>query len=154
MLLAMFIMPPAYGATLSWNLPTTYVDGTPIAPEDVSRIVVKVFSGPSKGGPWQWIATSSPGETSTTVMDPPPGRTLWYTAKSTLNGVQSEYSKPVSKTNLADIRKVITQFIRKTRIPHARKIALLIFLLLLVGIGWQIGLRKKRRREGRTSPPE
>ena len=37
-----------YAGTLSWDLPTTYADGTPIAAAESRKIVVEVYAGPSR----------------------------------------------------------------------------------------------------------
>jgi len=59
-------------ARISWTLPETCSDGTPIAPEDIRKIVVTVYAGPARDGPWRWIATSEPGGTPATVPAPVP----------------------------------------------------------------------------------
>lgn len=98
-LLAALVCPAlAHAANISWTLPAAYTNGTPIAPADSSKIVVKVYTGSSETGPWTLAVTTSPGATSTTAPDPGPGQTLWYTTTSTINGVESAYSTPGSKT--------------------------------------------------------
>lgn len=133
----------AEAATISWKLPTTYADGTPIDPADVRKIVVRVYAGTWWTGPWKWVATSLPGATSVTVMDPRPGRTLWYRSKAMLNGRESGYSDRVRKTNL-DIP--VVPFLKKAakKLLTVKKMAALGFLLLLVGLGW--GIRRRRKR--------
>ncbi len=83
--LSLFVITTAIGATLTWELPGTRADGTPLRMEEKGKIIMKVYSGPTKKGPWQWIATSLPGGTSITVMDSLPGKTLWYTVRYSLN---------------------------------------------------------------------
>lgn len=130
-------------ATISWKLPTTYADETPIAPADVQKIVVRVYAGAGRTGPWKWVATSLPGATSVMVMDPSVGQTLWYGLKSTLNGMESEYSDPVRRTNLAI---PIFPFMKKMakKMLTVKKMTFLVFLLLLVGLAWRIRHRRKR----------
>lgn len=98
-LLAALVCPAlAHAANLSWTFPAAYTNGTPIAPADSSKIVAKVYTGSSETGPWTLAVTASPGATSATAPDPGPGQTLWYTITSTINGVESAYSTPLSKT--------------------------------------------------------
>jgi hypothetical protein len=131
------------GAKISWNLPTTYADGTPIDPAEVGRIVVKVYSGPSEKGPWTWIATSLPGATSATVPDPPAWQTRSYTVKSTLQGAESEYAVPVSKTNLSIPFTPMMKKIAK-KMMTMKKMIFLFFLVLLAGLVWLVRYRGKR----------
>ena len=128
---------------ISWVLPTSYADGTPIAPADVPKTVVKVYSGPSQNGPWRWIATSLPGGTTATVPGPPVGQTIWYTAKSSLQEVDSEFTVPVSKTNLT-----LPQLLKKIakKMLTMKKTILLFFLVLLAGLA---GILRYRGRKGK-----
>jgi hypothetical protein len=98
------LLPPyaAQAAVLSWVLPTSYTSGAPIAETDRARIVVKMFTGPSATGPWTLAVTTSPGATSATGPDPLPGETLWYTLTTTLDGMESDFAQPVSKTAPAE----------------------------------------------------
>ena len=134
-----------YAGTLSWDLPTTYADGTPIAAAESRKIVVEVYAGPSKDGPWKWVATSLPGATSVAVMDPSPLETFWYTAKSTLPGSESAYAAPVKKTNysipiLPTVKKIAKKMFTR------RKMILLGFLLLLVCVAWALQVRGRTRK--------
>lgn len=129
-------------ATISWKLPTAYADETPIAPADVQKIVVRVYAGTGRTGPWKWVATSLPGTTSVMVMDPSVGQTLWYALKSTLNGMESEYTDPVRWTNLSiPVFPIMKKMAKK--ILTVKKMTFLIFLLLLVGLAWRIRYRRK-----------
>jgi len=132
-----------YDAKISWSLPTSYADGTPIDPADVRKISVMVFMGPAKTGPWKWIATSSPGATSVAVVVPSTGQTNWFTVASTLDGRESEYSVPVSKANLA---KSITAIAKKVaeKMFTVKKMIFLFFLILLIGLIWGIWYSRKR----------
>lgn len=132
-------------ATISWKLPTSYSDGTPIDPADVRKIEITVYAGPARTGPWKWVATSLPGTTSVTAMDPAPGQTLWYTVRARLNGVESERADPVRATNHFHW---IVPFLKKvaTKMLTVKKMAALGILLLLVGLAW-------RFRHGRKHPP-
>jgi len=143
LLATLFTASAGDAATISWKLPATYADETPIAPADVRKIVVRVYAGDERTGPWRWVATSLPGATSVMVMDPPAGRTLWYALKSTLNGMEIEYSDPVRRTNLAI---PILPFMKKMakKILTVKKMTFLIFLLLLVGLAWRNRRRRKR----------
>jgi hypothetical protein len=84
LLLALLQVAAAEGpdAKISWTLPTSYANGTPIDPADVQKIVVMVYSGlrgtvhgvgllPCRGHFHDGSCSSS-------------GQTLWYTAKSSL----------------------------------------------------------------------
>lgn len=102
LLASLFSPALACAAALSWTLPASYTSGAPIGPADVQRIVVKVYTGPSSTGPWTLALTAPPGATSGTGPDPQPGQTLWYTLTSTLDGSESSYASPVSKTAPAE----------------------------------------------------
>ncbi len=134
-----------YAATVTWNLPSSYADGTPIPPDEVRRIVVKVYAGPSKTGPWKWVATSMPGATSAAVLDPGPGRILWYTAKSSLHGMDSDYAVPVRWINLSFPIVPTARKILKWAVTP-KKMAALSVLFLLTGAGCWIRRRRKRKR--------
>jgi hypothetical protein len=71
------------------------------------------------------------------------GETLWYTCTATLNGEESGFATAVSKTNLVDVGKIFL-FFRRKHIPHAKKIAFLLFLLLLAGFLSSIRFRMKK----------
>lgn len=146
----LFLAPPASAAggndvRIGWDLPTSYTDATPIDRGDVQQILVMVYMGPAKTGPWKWVAASPPGATSVAVPGPPAGQTCWYTVKSSLHGAESEYAIPVSKTNF-DIP--ISLFANKAfeKMFTKKKILFLLFLLVLVG---SIGLIWYRRKEVR-----
>jgi hypothetical protein len=146
----LWVASAGYAGTLSWDLPPTYADGDPIATEESRRILVEVYAGPSKNGPWKWIATSLPGATSVAVMDPPPGETLWYTAKSNLSGRESVYAAPVKKTNysipiLPTVKKIAKKVLARKKLVV---LVFLAFLLLLAGVVW--GLRVRGRNRSRT----
>lgn len=89
------------GHRLSWTLPETYVDGTPIPAEDRQKVIVSVYVGPARSGPWKWVATSDQGATTILAPGPAPWETNWYTVTATLHGGISEYAPPVRKTNLS-----------------------------------------------------
>lgn len=135
-----------YDSKLFWNLPTSYSDGTPIDPSDVQKIIVRVYSGPTNKGPWNWIATSLPGATSATVIGPSVGQTLWFTAKTTLHGAESDYGVPVRKTNLDFLAQpVVKKAMEKLFTP--RKMIALSSLLLLIASAWWI--RRRIRSKGK-----
>ena len=83
-------------ATLSWQAPTTYTDGSNIISADAVNIVYYPYTGMSASGPW----TSYPytALTSCTMPEPDTGATLWYTVESDLRGSRSEKAAAVSKT--------------------------------------------------------
>ena len=132
-----------HAATISWILPASHADGSPMDPQDVREITVRVYAGPTKRGPWKWVATSLPGATSVMVMDPRPGHTLWYTATAALRDAESEYAKPVRKTNLAF---PIVPFAKKVakKMITPRKMAALLALILPVCLAWVIWYRRRR----------
>ena len=139
-----------YAGTLSWDLPPTYANGDPIATADSRRIIVEVYAGPSKNGPWKWIATSLPGATSVAVMDPSPGETLWYTAKSNLSGRDSVYAVPVKKTNysipiLPTAKKIAKKMLARKKLVLLVLLVFLVFLLLLAGVVWAHRVRGRNR---------
>lgn len=114
-------------------------------PQDSRKVTVRVYAGPTKTGPWKWVATSLPGATSVMVMDPPPGHTLWYTATANLHGAESEYADPLRKTNLAF---PVIPFAKKVlkKMLSVKKMIALLSLILAVGLAWAI---RRRRRRGK-----
>jgi len=144
----LWVASAGYAGTLSWDLPPTYADGDPIATEEFWRILVEVYAGPSKNGPWKWIATSLPGATSVAVMDPSPWETLWYTAKSNLSGRESAFAVPVKKTNYSIAILPTAKKIAKKMLARKKLVVLvfLAFLLLLAGAVWALRVRRRNRR--------
>ena len=143
----LWVASAVYAGTLSWELPPTYADGTPIAAAESREIIVEVYAGPSKDGPWKWIATSLPGATSVAVTDPSPLETLWYTAKSNLSGGESAYAAPVKKTNYSLPILPTAKKIAKKMLARKKLVALmfLVFLLLLAGVVWALRVRGRNR---------
>ena len=141
----LWVASAGYAGTLSWDLPTAYADGTPIATAESRKIVVEVYAGPTKNGPWKWIATSLPGATSVAVMDPSPGETLWYTAKSTLPGSESVYAATVKQTNYSIPIPPTLKKIAKKMFTR-KKMIFLVFLLLLAGVVWALRVRGRKRK--------
>jgi hypothetical protein len=137
----LWVASAGYAGTLSWDLPTNYADGDPIPTAESRKIIVEVYAGPSKDGPWKWIATSLPGATSVAVMDPSPWKTLWYTAQSTLSGGESAYAAPVKKTNYSI---PTLKMIAKAMLAR-KKLILPVFLLLLAGVVWALRVRGRNR---------
>lgn len=112
-------------------------------PQDSRKMTVRVYAGPTKTGPWKWVATSLPGATSVMVMDPLPGQTFWYTATANLYGAESEFADPVSKTNLAfPVLPFAKKVIRK--LMTVKKMMALLSLILLVCLAWMIRHRRRR----------
>ena len=143
-LLPLWVASAGYAGTLSWDLPPTYTNGDPISTEESRKIIVAVYAGPSKNGPWKWIATSLPGATSVAVMDPSLWETLWYTAKSNLSGRESVYAVPVKKTNYSIPILPTAKKIAKKMLARKKWVALL-FLLLLAGVVWALRDRGRKR---------
>ena len=89
-----------------------------------------------------------PGATSVAVMDPSPGETFWYTAKSTLSGSESVYAAPVKQTNYSiPIPPTLKKFAKK--MLSRKKLILLVFLvflLLLAGVVWALRVRGRKRK--------
>ena len=143
----LWVASAGYAGTLSWDLPTAYADRTPIATAESRKIVVEVYSGPTKNGPWKGIATSLPGATSVAVMDPPPLETFWYTAKSNLSGGESVYAVPVKKTNYSIPIRPTLKKIAKKMLARKKLVVLvfLVFLLLLAGVVWALRVRGRNR---------
>jgi hypothetical protein len=108
---------------------------------------VEVYSGPTKNGPWKWIATSLPGATSVAVMDPSPWETLWYTTKSILPGSESVYAAPVKQTNYSIPIRPMLKKIAKKMLARKKLVVLvfLVFLLLLAGVVWALRVRGRNR---------
>ena len=143
----LWVASAVYAGTLFWELPPTYADGDPISTAESRRIIVEVYAGPSKNGPWKWIATSLPGATSVAVMDPSPWETLWYTAKSNLSGRESVYAVPVKKTNYSIAILPTAKKIARKTLARKKLVALvfLLFLLLLAGVVWAHRVRRRNR---------
>ena len=133
-------------ATLSWELPTQFADGTPISPSEGRKIVVEVYSGPTKDGPWRCVVIASPGATSAIVPGPSGGHTLWYTVKSTLHGVESGYAAPVRKTNYSiPLISILKNIVKKTwKMKGELLLVSLIFLFFLAG--WLMYRQKKGKK--------
>jgi hypothetical protein len=74
---------------LSWGLPTTYVDGTPIPPEIVARLVTHIYRDGVE------IDVSAPGATSKTVdVVEVPGDTDEYYGRVEVDGIDDPLSAP------------------------------------------------------------
>jgi hypothetical protein len=134
-----------YGAKISWTLPTAYKDGSPIAPSDARRIVVDVYWGPTKEGPWMPVASSGPGGTTASAPDPPPWETRWYTVKSTLGGVESDFAAPVRRTNYSIPITSLGKRIAKKMLANKGAV-ILSGMLLLLGLAWFVRHRGRRGR--------
>ena len=145
LLASLLVASSGYGAQLSWTLPTVHKDGTPMDAADVRKIVVKVYWGPTKDGPWQHVASSYPGGSTATVPDPPPAKSRWYTVKSTLDGAESEFAVPVRKTNYSIPVSSFFRKIAKAAIAR-KKMVLLMVMVLLLGLAGFLRYRGKRRR--------
>ena len=92
-LLLVVLTVPALAETVSWTLPTQYVDNTAISVPDRSSIVVGLYANGSK------FTSAGPGATSWTGTLPlARGVSGTYTLTSTLNGLESVQSGGVSYT--------------------------------------------------------
>jgi hypothetical protein len=136
-------------AIISWTLPTTFTIGTPIPPAHVKKIVVEVYSAPTKEGPWRFVAIASPGATSAIVPGPPAGDTLWYTVAATLDGAESGYAVPVSKTNYSNpivpiIKKIAKKVLKRKKVLFLFSLPFMFLLIFLVG--W-IRYRQRKRKK-------
>jgi hypothetical protein len=145
LLASLLVASTGYGASISWTPPTTYKDGSPIPPSDVKRIVMEVYSGPTKDGPWKPVASSYPGQTTVTVPDPPPASTLWYTMKSTLDGSESGFAAPVRMTNYSITDLPIAKKIARMAVHH-KKLSFLLLMGLFFGLVLLLRYRGKRRK--------
>lgn len=84
-------------ATLSWDAPITFTDGTPIPAYDIGLITYQTFTGPTSTGPWQSDVITVAGLTTAAVSEPPQvGVLQWYTVEASLNGNTSDKAVPVS----------------------------------------------------------
>jgi hypothetical protein len=98
-LLALFIALPALAVTLSWAPPATYTDGTPVSQYEMGLMTYQAYTGITNSGPWLSAAVTVPGAISSTVPEPSPGTTLWYTVDVTYLTMTSEKAAAVSKTD-------------------------------------------------------
>lgn len=146
---------PGHAGTLRWTLPSSYTDGSPIDPADVRKIVVRVYAGPSRTGPWKWIATSDPGSESIGVSDPEPGETYWYVSKAVLGGVESGFSAPVRRTNLAVLNaRFGKKVLRRIRSRKREAILGSVFLLAVLAGGIRYGLKRRKNRSDSSAGPD
>ncbi len=87
--------------TVTWDLPATYGDGTPIALSDQALIVVTVFMKTDTSTFLDTdlpLATSAPGATSVTFgpIDVTQWVTYYVSAKASVNGLTSTFASPVT----------------------------------------------------------
>ena len=97
-LIVLVMSTTAIAAVLTWTAPTTYTDTSAIAPADIARIVYTPYYGASATGPWTAGTTTGAGVLTTTLPDPSPGATRWYTVDATLDGMTSAKAAAKSKT--------------------------------------------------------
>jgi len=83
---------------VSWTIPTTYSDGSPIAAVDIARTVITVYSNTTGGVPWGVArATSLPGAASVQfTMTVTENVNYFFTGTATLDGQVSAFAVPVS----------------------------------------------------------
>jgi len=84
---------PATAGSVSWTLPSLYVDNTVIDPADVATLVTEVQIGNSATGPWSALGTSAAGASSLTATTQ---RNRYYQARTgwPTDNVWSDYSPP------------------------------------------------------------
>jgi hypothetical protein len=99
--LTVVFAPLVFGATISFDRVTTYIDGSAIAPAKIPTIQYRGYYGPAPTGPWTAGATVTDNVAITApdpIPDPPPGNTIWYTVSAILDGQESAKAVPDSKT--------------------------------------------------------
>lgn len=99
LVLILGILTTARAETVSWSLPTTYVDGSAVTPADQAKIVIHLFSGSAANGPWIEFTKTASGATSWTGRLPAArGVPAFYAITAELNALQSAYSASVGYT--------------------------------------------------------
>jgi len=100
MVLASLFMPVfVFGETIAWENPTEYVDGTPLSEQERGQLRTHLYWSLSSGGPWTEFAVVGNGANSWTGKLPASkGAVAYYTAKSELNSLLSDYAEVVSYT--------------------------------------------------------
>ena len=85
-------------AVISYELVTTYTDGTPIEASKLPTIIYKAYYSTQNGPPWA-DGASVVNASEITAPDPPKGDTWWYTVTAKLPaGEESAKAVPASKT--------------------------------------------------------
>lgn len=88
----------AADATLTWQPPTEYTDGSPLPAVDLRETVVQWLTcdgtWPADGAPQ---SVSVPAPASSAVIAVPPGRTCFRAAVVTVLGAQSDWSSTAVK---------------------------------------------------------
>ena len=92
-LIVLLCAPLAFAGTVSWTLPTQYVDNTVIAPADVAALVTEVQSSQALLGPWSSVGTSALGASLLTATTQ---RNRYYQARTgwPSDNVWSDYCSP------------------------------------------------------------
>ena len=96
-LLTLFAAMPSIAATLYWEAPTTYTDGSQIATYEFGLMTYQTFNGTSATGPWVADTITVAGQTSANVKEPAAGQTVWYTVSAHILNNSSEKAASVSK---------------------------------------------------------
>lgn len=83
-------------AIVSWDMPTTYEDGAPLAPSDILGVVI--YYGTTPGGPYpQSKVVASPALT-TTITNLTAGNWYFVATVMATNNLESAYSNEVVKS--------------------------------------------------------
>jgi fibronectin type 3 domain-containing protein len=95
-LLLMPLSAIAADATVSWDAPLAYEDGTPLPLSEISSY--KIYQSTSSTGPFAVAATVSGASTSMTIINLARGTYYFYVTTVATNGQESISSNQVSKT--------------------------------------------------------
>jgi hypothetical protein len=118
---AAFVAFPAFAATVTWTNPTSYSDGSALAPADIASTTIEYSNGTTFGTvAGQVVVTGS--VTTATAPDPAAGTSRCYRAKTTViaakGGQTSDPSNvsckavPFPKPNAPTILDVILAWLR------------------------------------------
>ena len=93
----MFLVLPAliFGETLTWMNPTQYVDGSAISPADQAKIKTRIYWSMQSDSGWvEFAVVENGGNMWTGQLPAARGVTAYYTLRSELNGLLSDYMVP------------------------------------------------------------
>ena len=100
-LVFLFLIVPtlAFSETITWTNPTEYTDGSPISSQDQAALKTHIYWGTSANGPWTEFALVENGANTWSGKLPAArGQLAYYTLKSELHNLLSDYCTPVSYT--------------------------------------------------------
>lgn len=84
--------------TITFEWPTSRVDGTPLQPSELDRVEIEVRDGPA-GSPIAFLSVPYPGTSIVNPRSAPYTGVLCYAATVfDIDGLQSDYSNEVCKT--------------------------------------------------------